>query len=120
MLRTVCTLLALLSTATVARGQSAIRSGTYDLKVTFGGGVMDGTLVLATAGDSLTARLQIGDHESPVRPSGRQGSQLVLESTGAMKIRYQLDFKGDDVTGSFVYDGEPGTVAGKRRRATGS
>jgi hypothetical protein len=121
MLRLASTLLAVLCFATVGQAQSpAIRAGTYDLKVTFGGGVIDGTLVLTTVGDSLDAKLKVGEHDSPVRAGARRGSQLTLEPAGSMQIRYQLDFKGDEVTGTFTYDGEPGTLTGKRRRPAGS
>lgn len=119
MIRVAC-ILALLSGATVAQAQtSTIRTGTYDLEVAFGGGVTAGTLVLTTEGDSLGARLHVGEHDSPVHPTRPQGTRLILEGNPGVKVRYQLDFKGDEVSGSFTYEGEAGTVTGKRRR-TGS
>ena len=83
----------------------------------FGDGVTPGTLVITTEGDSLGARLHVGEHDSPVHPTRPQGSRLILEGNPGVKIRYQLDFKGDEVSGSFTYEGEVGTVTGKRRRA---
>ena len=119
MFRVAC-ILALLAGTTTARAQtSSIRPGTYDLEVAFGGGIINGTLVLTRSGDSLAARLQVGEHESPVHPTRPQGTRLVLEGNPGVQIRYQLDFKGDEVTGSFTYEGEGGTVTGKRRRGTG-
>lgn len=120
MLRVVFTLFALLGGVAVAQAQApAIRAGTYDLEVAFGGGVMEGTLVITSVGDSIDARLKVGGHDSPVRPSHREGARLTLEGTAGAKIRYQLDFKGDEVSGSFTYEGDAGSVTGKRRRAAG-
>jgi hypothetical protein len=81
--------------------------------------VLEGTLVLTAAGDSLVATLHVGDHQSPVRAGTRQGNKLTLVSTStAMDVGYTLEFNGDEVKGTFRYDGEPGSVTGKRRRDT--
>ena len=120
MFRVACTLVAALSCATVSQAQTSfIRAGTYDLEIAFGGGVMSGLLVITREGDSLGTRLQVGDHDSPVRPARLQGTRLVLEGNQGVQVRYQLDFKGDEVSGSFAYEGQAGTVTGKRRRGTG-
>ena len=119
MFRLACILAVLAAATTVQAQTSPIRTGTYDLEIAFGGGVMAGTLVLTRAGDSLGARLNIGDHDSPVHPTRPQGPRLVLEGNPGVQVRYQLDFKGDEVSGSFVYEGQSGTVTGKRRRGTG-
>lgn len=98
-----------------------IPSGTYNLEITFGGGTMDGTLVLTPVGDSLAVNLRVGDHASPVRAGERKGNRLVLESTSpAVPVRYELTFERDTVTGSFTYNGDPGSVAGRRKSGTGS
>ena len=118
MLRVACTLIAALAVATVGQAQtSSIRTGTYDLEIAFGGGVINSVLVLTPAGDSLAARLQVGDHDSPVRATRPQGSRLILEGSQGVQVRYQLEFKGDEVTGSFTYEGDVGTLTGKRRRS---
>ena len=113
----------LLGCATAARAQAAgttIRPGTYDLEITFGGGTLEGTLVLTQTGDSLGAKLMVGGHDSPVHLARRNGASIVLESDPGISIRYQLEFQGDAVKGTFLYDGEPGSVTGKRRGAAGS
>lgn len=120
MFRVACTLIAALAWASVGQAQtSSIRTGSYDLEIAFGGGVIKSVLVLTLEGDSLAARLQVGDHDSPVRPARPQGSRLILEGNQGIQVRYQLDFKGDEVTGTFTYEGDAGTLTGKRRRATG-
>ena len=108
------------ATPALVRTSTAIRPGTYDLEVAFGGGVLDGTLVITSAGDTLRARLAVGGHDSPVHPVRTQGAELILESGPGLQVRYQLQFKGDSLSGSFTYDGEAGTVAGRRRRPAGS
>jgi hypothetical protein len=35
-----------------------------------------------------------------------------------MDVSYALEFTGDDIKGTFRYDGEDGSVTGKRRRDT--
>ena len=102
-----------------AQAGAAIRPGTYDLEVTFGGGIIEGTLVVTQRGDSLSTRLMVGGHDSPVHLASRNGATMVLESGPGMPLRYQLEFRGDEVKGTFVYDGEPGTVQGKRRGSPG-
>ena len=110
---------------TVAAAQAAkpssatVKPGTYDLELTMGGGVLGGTLLLTATGDSLTAKLRVGDHEAPpVRSLTRTGSHLAL-TLGApgTNVVYQLDFDGDAVKGSFTFNGDPGFVTGKRRAA---
>jgi len=120
-LRFVSVLLLTLVAVLPARAQTSaspggIEPGIYDLEITFGGGILAGTLTLRAQGDSLGVTLLVNDHESPVRPTGREGSRLVLESsTPGTDIRYQLEFRGAVVTGSFTYNGDPGSVTGKRR-----
>lgn len=103
-----------------ASAQSApggsIRTGTWDLEVVYGGGTIEGRLELTPSGDSLVAKLFVGDHESPVKAGKRDGNRLALVSTApGMDIGYTLEFDADSVTGSFTYDSQPGTVKGKRR-----
>jgi hypothetical protein len=96
---------------------SAIHPGTYDLEIAFGGGVIKGTLDLTAAGDSLTAKLHVGDHEPPVRSLTRNGSHVVLTVGGeGTKIVYDLTFAADAVNGTLTYNGDPGFVTGKRRK----
>jgi hypothetical protein len=112
----------LLGFATVSHAQAGtiIRPGTYDLQITFGGGTLDGTLVLSQVGDSLGTTLMVGGHDSPVHLARRNGASIVLESDPGISIRYQLEFKGDEVKGTFVYEGQSGSVLGKRRGSPGS
>jgi hypothetical protein len=104
------------NTSRAATPSAAIRPGTYDLEVEYGGGVLQGTLVLAASGDSLTATLHVGEHEPPVRRLTRNGAHLVV-TAGAegMDVIYQLDFNGDTVKGVYTFNGAPGSVTGKRR-----
>lgn len=101
---------------------ASIPSGTYNLEITFGGGVMEGTLVVKTIGDSLAVQLNVGDHVSPVRAGERRSNRLVLESTSAaVPVRYELTFQKDSsVTGSFTYNGDSGSLTGRRRSGTGN
>ena len=95
---------------------AAIRAGTYDLEIAFGGGVLEGRLEITVQGDSIGAELFVGEHASPVKPTARDGDELTLESPkGEIAVRYRLRFDGDLVSGSFTYDGSDGTVTGKRR-----
>lgn len=97
---------------------SSVRPGMYDLEIAVGGGVINGTLELTAAGDSLTAKLHVGDHEPPVQSLTRNGSHVVINVGGAgMKIVYDLTFAGDAVNGTLTYNGDPGFVTGKRRKA---
>jgi hypothetical protein len=97
--------------------ERSIRAGTYDLAITYGGGLLDATLIIAYRADTLSAVLKLGDHDSPVRAAKPTGTRLVLEPTSpAMDVRYELDFAGDDVTGRFVFQGAAGTLTGKRKR----
>jgi hypothetical protein len=93
-----------------------IRAGVYDLAITAGGGQMEATLEISYVRDSLKAVLKVGDHQSPVKPGARRGNKLALEpQSSALDVRYDLEFKGNELSGTFVYQGEPGTVTGKRR-----
>ena len=97
---------------------SAVRPGTYDLEIAFGGGVIKGTLELTVAGDSLAAKLHVGDHDPPVQSLTQTGSHVVINVGGAgMKIVYDLTFAADAVNGTLTYNGDPGFVTGKRRKA---
>jgi hypothetical protein len=97
--------------------QGAIRTGTYELEIVFGGGTLAGSMELATSGDSLTVKMFVGDHQSPVKIGERKGNKLTLVSTSpAMSLRYELEFTGDAVKGTFVYDGAPGSVTGKLKK----
>jgi len=98
-------------------GPSAIRPGTYDLEVAFGGGILQGTLALTAIGDSLTAKLHVGEHEPAIRTLTRDGSHVVLNAGGdGMSLVYDLKFDGDAVSGSFTFNGDQGLVTGKRRK----
>jgi hypothetical protein len=92
-----------------------IKPGSYDLEIVYGGGTADGTLVVSLSGDSIAIKLTVAGHESPVRPTRRDGARLVLEGGAGIAIRYELEFTGDLVSGKFVYDGQPGAVTGRRR-----
>lgn len=129
MLRAACVLATFLCATPVLHAQASpaaghpvqartIQAGTYDLSITFGGGVIPGSLTIGYTRDSLTAGVIVGEHESPVRPGAQKGNSLVLEGTSpAVKIRYELSFRGDSVTGTFVYEGQSGVVAGRRASA---
>lgn len=112
--------LALACFAPSAKAQSqprAIQAGTYDLKLTYGGGLVDATMELGYKGDSVTVVLKLGDHQSPVKPGARTGTKLILEPTSpGMDVRYELDFAGDTVKGKFRFNGEEGAVTGTRRK----
>lgn len=121
MLRVASLLLALsLVAPSAAAAQAAdrpIRAGTWDLAITFGGGNLDAILEIAYKGDTVSADLKLGDHGSPVRAGKRTGNKLTLEPTSpAMNLRYELEFNGDEVKGTFVYDGQNGELTGKLRR----
>lgn len=95
---------------------TTIQAGTYDLEITYGGGLLEATLEIAYVRDSITAVLKLGDHESPVKAGARRGSKLTLEPKSAgMDVRYELDFTGTTVKGTFTYQGQAGDVKGKRR-----
>lgn len=103
------------------RAPSAILTGTWALEITFGGGVLEGSLQLSTVGDSLVARLMVGDHQSPVRAGAREGNRLVLESASpGVDVRYVLEFRGEELTGTFRYGGDTGSVTGRRNRPSGN
>lgn len=94
-----------------------IRAGTWDLAITFGGGNLEATLEIGYTGDTVTAVLKLGEHDSPVRAGKRTGNKLTLEPTSpAMDVRYELEFNADEVKGTFRYDGQDGALTGKRRR----
>lgn len=108
------------ASSAAAQSGPTIRTGSYVLEITFGGGVLEGTLDVVAAGDSLAVTLTVGDHVSPVRAAERRGNRLVLVGTNpGMAIRYELTFDGDRVTGTFSYDGQTGTVTGRRRAGAG-
>jgi hypothetical protein len=97
---------------------SSIRAGTYDLEIVFGGGTLEGKLEIRTSGDSLVAKMNVGDHESPIRAGERKGNRLALVSASpGVQLHYDLEFSGDAVKGTFTYDGQSGSVSGKRRPA---
>ena len=94
-----------------------IQAGTYELSITYGGGLLDATLEIGYAADSITAVLNLGDHQSPVKPGKRTGTKLVLEPVSpAMDVRYELEFTGETVKGTFIYQGEGGQVTGKLKK----
>jgi len=94
-----------------------IRAGTWELMLTFGGGLLAATLDIAYRGDTLAAALRLGEHESPVRAGKRDGSTLELEPTSpSMDVRYHLVFVADSVKGTFTFQGQDGDVTGVRRR----
>lgn len=97
--------------------QGSISPGTYDLEIVFGGGAIEGKMELAVKGDSLEIKMFVGDHQSPVKIGERKGNKLVLVSTSpAMQLRYDLEFTTDAVKGTFTYDGSPGSVSGKLKK----
>ena len=103
--------------AAAAPAQSSpIRAGTYDLEITYGGGVLEGRLELALAGDSATVTLHVGDHASPIKSVKRAGNKLTLSGGPEMKVEYQLTFTGDSVAGTFTFNGSEGSLTGTRRK----
>ena len=87
----------------VAAGGS-IRAGMYDIELAIGGGVLQGTLELTAVGDSLAAKIGVGDHAPPpIKSIKRNGTQLAINA-------------GDAVTGKFTFNGDPGLISGKRRK----
>lgn len=101
--------------ATSSQG-ATVTPGSYDLEITFNGGVIEGLLVLKSEGDSLSATLTVGDHGSPIRSVTRKGSSLTLHGDPSLNLRYELQFKGDELTGSFTFNDQQGTLTGKRRK----
>lgn len=96
----------------------SIRPGTYDIELAIGGGVLKGTLELTAIGDSLAAKIGVGDHAPPpIRSIKRNGTQLAINAgdTG-VDVAYDLRFDGDAVTGKFTFNGDPGLISGKRRK----
>ena len=107
------------ATSSKATAASAtIRPGTYDIELAIGGGVLNGTLEITAVGDSLGARIGVGDHAPPpVRKITRAGSNLTIEAGGdGVSVVYDLDLEGDGVGGKFTFNGDPGLVTGKRRK----
>jgi hypothetical protein len=105
------------NTAKTAGGSTAIRPGTYDLEVAFGGGVLQGTLDLTAIGDSLAAKLHVGEHDPAVRSITRKDNHLLVDAgTEGMQLVYDFKFDGDAVSGSFTMNGDAGLVTGKRRK----
>jgi hypothetical protein len=106
------------TTSKAAATTGTIKPGTYDIELAIGGGVLQGTLEITTVGDSLGARIAVGDHNPPpVRKIKRAGSNLTIEAgdTG-VSVNYDLTFDGDAVGGKFTFNGDPGLVTGKRRK----
>ena len=129
MFRTATLVLALTLSTTVLNAQApasksapatsaAIRPGTYDIEIAIGGGVLPGTMVLTAIGDSIAAKVSVGDHEPPpVRKITRNGAHLTINlGTDGVDVLYDLDFKDDAVTGKLTFNGDPGLVSGKRRK----
>lgn len=104
--------------AALAQNPAAgIQAGTYVLEIQFDGGILEGRLEV-TDRDSLRMAVFVGDHQSPVRLDRRRGSTVTLESTvPGMDVRYELTFRGAEVSGTFRYDGREGRVTGRRRQA---
>jgi hypothetical protein len=106
------------ATSSKAATSGAIKPGTYDLELAFGGGIMTGSLEITTVGDSVGAKLAVGDHAPPpIRKIKRSGSNLTIEAGDAgVTVVYDLAFDGDGVGGKFTFNGDPGLVTGKRRK----
>jgi hypothetical protein len=128
-LTTIAAAIVLAATPVIAQAQSSaakpaaspatIKPGVYDLDIAFGGGTMTGLLTIkAVNADSLTASLQIGDHQPPpVRKLMRNGSALHLEAGGdGVNVIYDLQFTTDTVNGKFTFNGDPGLVSGKLKK----
>lgn len=96
---------------------AAIRPGTYDIELAIGGGVLNGTLEIIAVGDSLGAKISVGDHAPPpVRKITRVGTSLTIEAgADGVTVLYDLTFDGDGVGGKFTFNGDPGLITGKRR-----
>jgi hypothetical protein len=100
-----------------AASSGSVRPGTYDLDLAIGGGTIQGSLALTASGDSLTGALHVADHDVPVRNLTRTGSRLTFDAGGeGMKVSYDIKFAGDSISGSFIFNGDPGFVTGKRRK----
>ena len=109
------------ATATSSKAAAAagtIKPGTYDIELAIGGGVLAGTLEITTVGDSVGAKIAVGDHAPPpVRKLKRSGSNLTIEAGDVgVSVNYDLTFDGDAVGGKFTFNGDPGLVTGKRRK----
>jgi hypothetical protein len=103
---------------TIPAQQSAPRTGTWDLEITYGGGVLEGRLELSTSGDSLAARLFVGEHSPAISGIKRDGNKLTLTGGGeGMTVVYELIFNGDTLSGTFTFNDAEGTLTGKRRKA---
>jgi hypothetical protein len=104
--------------ATHSAQQAAPRTGTWDLEITYGGGVLEGRLELSASGDSLAARLFVGEHSPPISAVKRNGNKLTLTGGGeGMSVVYELTFNGDTLTGTFTFNDADGTLTGRRRKA---
>ena len=104
--------------ASPAAGQaSTIQPGIYDLEIAVGGGILEGTLKIAMVGDSTDAKLAVGEHAPPIQLVTRKGSRLTLSGKGeGVDVVYELQFTGEALLGTFTFNGDSGTVTGKRRR----
>jgi len=101
-----------------AKPAGTIQTGTYDIELAIGGGVLPGTLELKPAGDSLGAVIKVGDHNPPpVTRITRSGSTLTIAAAAeGLNVEYRLTFTGDALTGTFTFNGDAGLVSGKRRK----
>ena len=106
------------ATSSKAATSGAIKPGMYDIELAFGGGVMKGSLEITAVGDSVGAKVLVGDHAPPpVRKVKRSGSNLTIEAGDAgVTVVYDLAFDGDGLGGKFTFNGDPGLVTGKRRK----
>lgn len=95
-----------------------IKPGTYDIELAIGGGVINGTMEITAVGDSLGAKIAVGDHgPPPVKKIKRSGSNLTIEAGDVgVSVNYDLTFDGDAVGGKFTFNGDPGLITGKRRK----
>lgn len=104
------------SPASRQAADTVIQAGTYDLAITFNGGLLEATLDLTFLRDSTGVVLKLGDHQSPVKAGARKGNKLALDpSTPGMDVHYDLEFSGTNVKGTFTFQGQQGTLTGKRR-----
>jgi hypothetical protein len=109
------------ATATSSKASTTsgtIKPGTYDIELAIGGGVLNGTMEITAVGDSVAAKIAVGDHAPPpVRKIKRTGSNLTIEAGDVgVSVNYDLTFDGDAVGGKFTFNGDPGLVTGKRRK----
>ena len=106
------------ATSKAAATAGTIKPGTYDIELAIGGGIINGTMEITAVGDSLGAKIAVGDHAPPpVRKIKRSGSNLTIEAGDVgVSVNYDLTFDGDAVGGKFTFNGDPGLITGKRRK----